>query len=195
MHDPVTRPRGRRQTDREEANLLARFRAGDERVFAALFRPHLETLKALARRTVRDPHWADDLVQETLVRAYRGLAEFRGEAALGTWASAILLRLAAEPRRFGRTAPTASLEGLEIPDGLGPAPDDPALGRELRDRLEEALERLSPRQRAALHLRAAEGLGYEGIGAVLGCSAGAARMLVLEARRRVRARMGRYLEP
>jgi DNA-directed RNA polymerase specialized sigma24 family protein len=59
----------------------------------------------------------------------------------------------------------------------------------------EALERLTARQRAAFHLRAVEGMEYRAIGESLDCTAVAARMLVLGARRKVMARVGRYLEP
>src|SRR5690606_24796508 len=123
-----------------------------------------------------------------------GLAEFRGDASLRTWLLRIVARLASEPRRFGRRAEQRPLD-FELPDRVGPAPIEAAIGRELSDRLEEAIERLPPRQRSALHLRAAEGFDYERIAAVLDCTRGAARMLVLEARRKVMARMGRFLEP
>jgi RNA polymerase sigma-70 factor (ECF subfamily) len=82
-----------------------------------------------------------------------------------------------------------------VPDHLGPTPEQPALQRELRDRLAEAFERLTPRQRTALHLRATEGLDYADIARTMGCRPGAARMLVLAARRRVLERMGGYLAP
>ena len=124
----------------------------------------------------------------------RGLPGFRGDASLRTWLFRIVMRLAAEPARPARRSGAVALDP-EIPDTIGPAPDAAVLGRELRDRLEEAMERLPTRQRSALHLRAAEGLDYERIGRVLECSAGAARMLVLEARRRIIARMGGYLDP
>ena len=60
-----------------ERELLQRCQAGDASAFAPLLRPHLDALLALAQRHCRDPHWAEDLVQETLVRAFRGLAGFR----------------------------------------------------------------------------------------------------------------------
>ena len=83
----------------------------------------------------------------------------------------------------------------DIPDTYAPPPEHASLARELGARLEEAMERLPPRQRTALHLRAVEGLDYEAIGAVLSCTAVAARMHVLEARRKVMARLGDHLEP
>ncbi len=174
---------------------LERFRAGEKDAFAALIRPQLGALRALARRAAGDEHWAEDLLQETLVRAYRGLSGFRGEAALRSWLYRILLRLLAEPRRWKRADIAGNLEGIEIPDALGAGPDEGIRERELRERLQEALERLSPRQRSAFHLRAVEGMDYRAIAEVMNSSSAAARMLVLAARRKVMERMGRHLKP
>lgn len=177
-----------------EHALLARFRAGErDETFQELVRGQLGPLLALARRVSGDGSWADDLVQESLVRAYRGLDGFRGESSLRTWLFRILIRLSKEPGRWRRGEPAKSLD-VEIPDALGPSPHDELVERELRDRLEESLERLTPRQRAAFHLRAVEGMDYRTIGAALDCTPVAARMLVLGARKKVMARMGRHLE-
>jgi RNA polymerase sigma-70 factor, ECF subfamily len=178
-----------------ERQLLARCRDGDEAAFQALLRPHLGALLALAKRHCRDPHWAEDLVQETLVRAFRNLAAFRGDAALRTWLFRILVRLAAEPQRWARGRSAQSIGDLDVPDHLELRAEHDAIARELQDRLDEAMERLTLRQRTALHLRAVEGLDYETIGGVLACTAVAARMHVLEARRKVMARMQEHLEP
>ncbi|MCA8941668.1 MAG: RNA polymerase sigma factor [Planctomycetes bacterium] len=177
-----------------EVALLARFRAGErEDSFQELVRGQLGPLIALARRVTGDSAWADDLVQEALVRAYRGLDAFRGESSLRTWLFRILVRLSKEPSRWQRSEPAAPLS-VEVPDVLGIDPHDELVERELRDRLEEALERLTPRQRAAFHLRAVEGMDYRAIGAALDCTPVAARMLVLGARKKVMARMERHLE-
>ncbi|MBL8733890.1 MAG: RNA polymerase sigma factor [Planctomycetes bacterium] len=181
--------------DGAEAQLLQRCQAGDAAAFQPLVRPHLTGLLALARRHCADPHWAEDLVQETLVRAFRGLPGFRGDAALRTWLFRILVRLAAEPSRWRRGQQAESLGELDVPDALGGKVEDQAVSRELQDRLDEAMERLTTRQRTALHLRAVEGLDYAAIGAVLACTAVAARMHVLEARRKVMARLQEHLEP
>lgn len=178
-----------------ERHWLERCRQGDATAFQALLRPHLAGLLALARRHCRDPHWAEDLVQETLVRAFRALPAFRGESALRTWLFRILVRLASEPQRWRRGEPGPSLGDLDVPDALGPLAEHDAMARELQDRLAEAMERLTQRQRTALHLRAVEGLDYAAIGAVLQCSPVAARMHVLEARRKVLARVQEHLDP
>lgn len=178
-----------------ERVLLDRLRAGEAAAFQALVRPHLGPLLALSQRLTGDPHWAEDLVQETLVRAFASRTSFRGDASLGTWLFRIQLRLAAAPERWQKRERAGSLDTVDVPDRLAPLPDEETLGRELRERLDEAMERLTLRQRTALHLRAVEGLDYATIAEVLGCSRAAARMQILAARRKVLARLGRYLEP
>lgn len=178
-----------------ERHWLARCRAGDASAFQPLLHPHLPALLALARRCCRDPHWAEDLVQETLVRAFRNLTSFRGEAALRTWLFRILVRLAADPQRWRKGSALESLGDVEIPDHVDAHAEQAAITRELQDRIDEAMERLTLRQRTALHLRAVEGLDYAAIGAVLACTAVAARMHVLAARRAVMQRLREHLEP
>lgn len=193
--EAVTQPWTSAKGTPEERQLLARFQSGDREAFQPLVRPHLGSLLALGRRLTGDAQWAEDLAQETLVRAFRGLHNFRGEASLRTWLLRIQVRLSREPSRWRRSERASSLADLDVPDHLAQAPEQPVLQRELRDRLDEAMERLPSRQRAALHLRAAEGMDYAAIGSAMGCSQGAARMLVLAARRSVQQRLGRYLAP
>lgn len=188
-------PPAKQRLSDAERGALARFCDGHKReAFQELVRPHLGAMQALACRATGESHWAEDLVQESLVRAYRGLAGFRGEASLRTWLLRILIRLSKEPSRWRRGERSASLD-VEIPDTLGPSPQDGIVERELRARLAESLERLTLRQRSAFHLRAVEGMDYAAIAGVLECSNAAARMLVLAARRKVMARMGEHLEP
>lgn len=194
MDPRVGDPTGRPPANENERRWLLAFQQGDEGAFQPLVRPHLAALLALARRHCRDTHWADDLVQETLVRAFRHLGTFRGDAALSTWLFRILVRLASEPERWRRTEPAASLE-IDVPDTFDEPAAAHAIGNELAQALDAALERLPARQRTALHLRAVEGMDYRAIAAVLECSPAAARMLVLEARRKVLARLGDRLEP
>jgi RNA polymerase sigma-70 factor (ECF subfamily) len=174
---------------------LRAFRKGDASAFQHLVRPHLAALVTLARRHTGDPHWADDLVQETLVRAFRGLPGFRGDASIKTWLFRILVRLASDPARWRWRERAGDLAGIDVPDHFVELPEHGAVERELWQRLAEAMERLTARQRTALHLRAVEGLEYAAIASVLECSQAAVRMLVLEARRKVMARLGEHLEP
>jgi RNA polymerase sigma-70 factor (ECF subfamily) len=195
MEPQVGRPPSKQALSATEQHWLQACREGDRQAFHHLMRPHLPALLALARRHCRDPHWAEDLLQEVLLRAYRGLPGFRGEAALRTWLFRILVRLASDPARWRLRDTAVSLGEFEVPDHLDVLPEHEARGRELRDRLDEAMERLTQKQRTALHLRAVEGLDYAAISTVLGCSQPAARMQVLEARKKVMLRLGEHLDP
>lgn len=180
----------------EERAALAAAQAGDAIALHALVRRHVGPLLALARRCARgDGHRAEDLAQETLLVACRHLDGFRGQSSLRTWLFRILVRLGSDPARWqGSMLPVSGLDPCDVPDVLAPEPAHSSLARELRDRIDEAMERLPPRQRTALHLRAVEGMGYTAIAEILGGSTGAARMLVLAARKSMRERLGHYLE-
>lgn len=166
-------------------------RRGDPGAFDQVVRPLLGSLLALARRLAGEAA-GEDLLQEGLLRAWRGLAGFREETTFRAWVAGILFRLSREPRRF-RPRPERAAAARAIPDRLDPDPLLKASARELLDRVEQALERLPAPQRTALHLRAIEGWGYAEIAAALETSAGAARTAVFAARRRLRARMGDLL--
>lgn len=194
--DPCTRSAmARDQLGPEDQECLARLRAGDRAAFQTVVRPLLPSLLALGRRLTGDSHWAEDLVQETLVRAFGSIEGFRGDGSLRTWLFRIQVRLAGQDRRRRRRDGEKELLPLEVPDHMASDPEQESRERELAERLDEAMERLTHRQRTALHLRAVEGLDYATIAGVVGGTAVAARMSVLAARRRVMQRMGRYLRP
>jgi RNA polymerase sigma-70 factor (ECF subfamily) len=94
MDEIVVRPSFAAAADRssadEEQRLLRAAQEGDTLAFAALVAGHLPKVASVSRRFLRDPDDAEDAVQETLIRAYRGLRRFRGEASVRTW----LLRIA-----------------------------------------------------------------------------------------------------
>jgi len=195
MESSLSRPAEPDRLSPTERRELTRFLKGEQDSFATLMRPQLGALRALARRAAGDEHWAEDLLQETLIRAFRGLGRFRGDASLRTWLFRILMRLHAEPGRWRLRGPTISLSEFDIPDALAASPEKGMRERELNERLQECMERLSPKQRSALHLRAVEGMDYASIAIVMGNSVPATRMLVLAARRKVMERMGRHLLP
>ena len=181
-----------------ESALLERFQEAPEAQRSDLFRqlvePHLQAMLALGRRQLPAGLAAEDVVQDVLVRAYRGLGSFRGDASVRTWLLRITLRTAASARR-ARTPGEAWTEATPPPETREPDPASNAWQRELQGRLAAAMAGLPERQRAALHLRTAEGMDYRCIGEVLECSSGAARMLVMTARRGVLETMGKDLDP
>ena len=130
----------------------------------------MKRIYALAYRLTGDHHDADDLAQETFIRAHRGFARFRGDARPETWLTRILLNLARKPRR-------THLPLAEVPEPVAddPAPSERLVQRERRRRVRDAIATLPDRQRQTLVLRLFEELRFKEIGGILGTSTGTAR--------------------
>ena len=141
MGNPGDHPRVESEKEQE---LIARAQQGDRAAFAALVRAHQNEVYTLARRLVGDPHLASDVAQETLIRAWKALPRFRGEAQLSTWLHRITVNTAwTLKKRAKRHAAAPIDEVTELPAPLGP--DHPEVAGELlelRGRLRIALDRL-----------------------------------------------------
>src|SRR5438132_935547 len=157
-----------------DAALIAAWQGGDEPAAAELVRRHARALaRFLASAGAADAD-VDDLVQETFIRAFRGVGRFRGQCRFRTWLLTIggnVLKDAA--RRARRTKVVALPDELRATDG---DPHERAVAGEAEGRLREGLGRLSRMQREVFLLRAQHGLEYEEIAAALGTSPGAARV-------------------
>lgn len=175
----------------EPSPTLEAARAGDRRAFDRLVRPLLGNLLALARR-LAGADGGEELLQEVLIRAHRGLPRFRGDCTFRAWLVSIVYRLATEPERYRGPRPLPGVVDHEvtIPDRMDADPGELVSTRDLLKRVEAAMERLPVRQRTALHLRAVEGWDYAEIAETLDTSEGACRNAVMDARRRLRERLG-----
>jgi RNA polymerase sigma-70 factor (ECF subfamily) len=144
----------------------------------------------LIARMIRDPSLAEDLAQETFVKAFRNLAAFDPTRRLSSWLFRIAHNTAIDALRRVRPA-VVSLDGA-IDGGAelaaAPAPD-PVEQRALADALDAALAHLRPDQRAALTLRYEEGLSFDEVGQVLGIPEATARSHVHRARRALSHRL------
>jgi len=171
--------------------------------FETLIRPHLQTLSGLARRLTQDATLAQDLVQETLAKAWRGRAEYRGDAAPRTWLRRIATRVcldALRRDRTRRTLPSRPLPGsgdrvgwLEpIPDELiADADTDPVAVYDRRESVSlafvAALQTLPPRQRAVLILRDVLAMSAAEVADALEVTVSSVNSLLHRARRRMRS--------
>ena len=184
-----------------KSEMARRAAEGDRRAFDRLVRPQLGHLLALCRRLTagHGENAAEELLQTGLIRAHTGLAGFDGRGTFRAWVSGILYRLATEPDRYRGLRslpgqmPLGDLSREVVPDALADDPSEAASARELLAQVEAAMERLPVRLRTALHLRTVEGLGYTEIADVLDTSESATRNAVMDARRRLRERMGDVL--
>jgi RNA polymerase sigma-70 factor, ECF subfamily len=150
----------------EESALLRAGRAGDHTALERLLARHRQPLLAFCLGILGRPEDAEDATQETFLRALRGLATFRGEAAFRTWLFRIAVNICL--RWKATRLPTELLEDegvLATSDTY--SPEAIALGHL---RLMEALQSLLPRHRAVLLLKEWEGLSIEEIAAVMQCS-------------------------
>lgn len=163
------------------SDLIGRARSGDTEAFEALCREHSERLLRQAIALSRDVEAAEDLVQETLVEAWRGLPGFRGGCQFFTWLCRILIHRHLNSRRRRWPAPFSLLFGGDqdqtekfvesLPDAA-PLPGSNLEQSERAARVLRSLATLPDKQRMVLHLRFYAGDSLEGIAAALGCSVG-----------------------
>ncbi|HEY8506067.1 MAG TPA: sigma-70 family RNA polymerase sigma factor, partial [Gemmataceae bacterium] len=166
----------------EEAELLQDAQLGDRRAFAALIERYWERLYRWLYHLTRDVHAAEDLAQESFLKAYAALKSFRLGSNFRAWLYRIAHNNFINHRRAGRRVRSALPEEVLAPPG-GPVED--ALGRELLERLGQAVGKLPAEFRAALMLRAEEGLSFRQIAEVLGTTEETARWRVFKARQKL----------
>jgi RNA polymerase sigma-70 factor (ECF subfamily) len=185
----------------EEQVLVARARAGEPGAFDALILRCQQPVYAVALRMLGDAHEAQDVAQDAFVRAYRGLAGFRGEARFSTWVLSITMNLCRNRRRWWarrRQLIGASLDD-PAPAGQGTLADevaDPARGpadiaaqRQLRGEIMAALRALDQAAREVIVLRDLQGLSYEEIGQALRLRVGTVKSRLSRARLALRAQL------
>jgi len=165
--------------------------AGDAEAFGVLVERHSRNLFRLAFRMTGNETDAEDVVQETFLRAFRQLKTFDARASFSTWLYRIavnftrdLIRL--RRRRLELQPPADEDATVQALPASGPLPDRLAWSSEVREVLGPALDRLSPLERSAFVLRHYEGLGMEDIGALLGVHANAAKQSVFRAVQKLR---------
>lgn len=177
----------------EPAALLARARQGDSDAFRVLVERHSHAVFRLAYRMTGSEEDAEDVVQETFLRAYRQLGRFQARAEFGTWLYRIAANCAVDFMRARAARRDQSrAEGLERLDAdaaasAHPGPDRLTESAEARARIARALADLTPLERAAFTLRHHEGRSTREIAELLGIGASAAKHSVFRAVRKLRA--------
>jgi RNA polymerase sigma-70 factor (ECF subfamily) len=158
----------------DDAALIAAWRTGDEQAATELVRRHARALARFLAGAGAPDGDLDDLVQETLIRAFRGIAGFRGQCQFRTWLLAIGGNVLKDHGRRAKRRQVVPLdEGVRSPDG---DPHDAAVAGEVVGRLTEELGRLPRLQREVFLLRAQQGMEYDDIAAALDTTPGAARV-------------------
>jgi RNA polymerase sigma-70 factor (ECF subfamily) len=188
-----------RQRALHDASLVRRFNAGDESAFEEIMARHRDRMFAIAFAMLRNHADAEEIAQDTFIRAHRGLARFRGDASLATWLHRIALNLARN--RFcyffrRRRHATLSLDcafgddnratfaDLVASDAPGPVREVAAA--EFSDLVAACMPRLGTRAREILTLRNSLNRTYGEIARELGISVGTVKSRIARAREKLR---------
>ena len=179
-----------------DQQLVQRAQRGDLRAFDLLVLKYQGRIVALVSRYVSDAGEVEDVTQEAFIKAYRALGKFRGDSAFYTWlyriaANAAKNHLVAKGRRPGADATIEDAEGFDEGGMLSESasPEALAMGGELAEVIESALNALPDELKAALMLREFDGLSYDDIADVLGCPVGTVRSRIFRAREAVDQRV------
>lgn len=173
----------------DDAAAVARAKAGDHEAFRVLVERHSRSIYRLAYRMTGRPEDAEDVVQETLVRAYRQLGRFEARSNFATWLYRIAFNCSID---YMRARPhRESSESQDMLDRLAgsdrvPTTDDLVYAGEIGARVQAALEGLSPQERAAFLLRHYHGCTIDEICAALGLKSNAAKHSIFRAVRKMR---------
>jgi RNA polymerase sigma-70 factor (ECF subfamily) len=181
-----------KQMEADDAALVAQARTGDQEAFRALVERHSRPVFRLAYRMTGNEEDAEDVVQETFLRAYRRLDQFEMKSQVGSWLHRIAANCAYDQlrSRVRRKEDPLEAEPDEGPSpalpSQTPAPDRLVWSAEVGRKVKTAMGRLSHVEKSAFVLRHYEGLTMEEIGGVLGVEANAAKHTVFRAVRKLR---------
>jgi len=189
-----------------DAIAVERTLAGDRDAYRVLVERHSRTVYRMAYRMMGNAHDAEDVVQESFLRAYQKLKQFAGNANFGTWVYRIAAnyaidrirqRNADEGRREGPSKPgenSLEVDPLSQVQDMSPSPERLAGSAQLAERMEAALAELSPAERTAIVMRHWDGCGIEEIAAVLKSNSNATKNTVFRAVQKLRRALMPFLE-
>ena len=184
-----------------DAQLVERVKRGDARAFELLVVKYQRRVERLIGRMVRDVDLVPDIAQETFIRAYRALPQFRGESAFYTWlyriavntAKKALVELKRDPlvseaaRAPAEDGDETSRVENELTDGA--TPEAMLASKQVAATVNAAIEALSDDLRQAITLREIEGLSYEEIAEAMNCPIGTVRSRIFRAREAIAERL------
>ncbi len=186
--------------------LVERAKRGDTRAFEMLVVKYQRRIERLVSRMVRDADLVQDIAQESFIRAYRALPQFRGESAFYTWLYRIAVNTAKKTLMNLKRDPLVSESALSNHDegeetsrvenelSDGETPEALLASKEIAAAVNAAIEALSEDLRQAITLREIEGLSYEEIADVMNCPIGTVRSRIFRAREAIATRLRPLLD-
>ena len=189
-----------------DAPLIARVKGGDVKAFEMLVVKYQRRIERLIGRMVRDVDLVPDIAQETFIRAYRAIPQFRGESAFYTWlyriavntAKKFLMELKRDPlvTESARASRDEDDDSSRVENELsdGETPDAVLASKQIAAAVNFAIEALSDDLRQAITLREIEGLTYEEIAELMNCPSGTVRSRIFRAREAIALRLRPLLD-
>jgi RNA polymerase sigma-70 factor (ECF subfamily) len=180
-------------TAASDEQLVEAAREGDMAAFEELVARHRDRVYARALTMLRNEDEALELAQEAWVKSWQRLGQFEGGSSFGTWLVRIVINLCLDQLRKRRRHPTESLELVGLESGaferqlpaVAASPTESMERAELRQRINAAIEQLSPDHRTVLVLHEFEEMAYKEIAKTIGCSIGTVMSRLFYARRRM----------
>ncbi len=188
-----------------DMDLVQRTVAGDQRAYGLLVLKYQRRIQRLIGRMVRDVDLVEDIAQETFIRAYRALHQFRGDAQFYTWLYRIAVNTAKKALLELKRDPTVVESFMAGDDDdetswrkseptSEETPESVLAAKEIAAVVNRAMAELSEDLRRAVTLREIEGLSYEEIAVALGCPIGTVRSRIFRARESISAKLKPLLE-
>jgi RNA polymerase sigma-70 factor (ECF subfamily) len=194
--------RDSKYSEQLDEELVLRVQRGDKSAFDYLVIKYQHRIIQLVNRYIKDPSEAQDVAQEAFIKAYRALADFRGEAAFFTWLYRIAINTAKNYllSRSRRSAnyqvdiqDAEALENAPQLQGLE-TPERELLNQEIIDAIKASIEELPEDMRTAIVLREFEGMSYEEIAEAMDCPVGTVRSRIFRAREAIDNKLNPLLE-
>lgn len=177
---------------RHERELVERARAGNEESFRNLVEAHMQRVYGLALRFTHRHEDADEIAQETFIKAYKALKSFRGKSSFGTWVYRIAVNnCLSHHRRVIRLQHPGTDEELDtqLPDTDSPSQERLAMGNQTRKLIGEALDDLSKQQRIIFVMKHLQQKTIAEIAEIMGCAQGTVKQQLFRAIRRMREKL------
>lgn len=190
------------QSHSQDAALIERVLEGDKDAYGYLVQRHSRSLFAIAYRVTGNESDAEEVVQETFLRAYRSLERFERRSNFGTWLYRIAMNCALDIKQARR--PGATLEISEDPEpgeqqiqlpANQPSQEQMVFGGQVKERIAHAMTLLTKTERAAFVMRHLEGKSIEEIGSVLELKPNAAKNSIFRAVQKMRQALGPLMAP
>jgi RNA polymerase sigma-70 factor (ECF subfamily) len=193
--------RGKMTEQEIDWSLVRKVQSGDKHAFNVLVIKYRSRLFRLISRIIRNPSQAEDVVQESFIKAYRALPNFRGDAAFYTW----LYRIGINDAKNMLSHQARLQENYDIEDDASTdtgkasladlnTPETILAARQVATKINEAMDSLPAMLRTALALREFDGFSYEEISEIMGCPLGTVRSRIFRAREFISQRLDAVLE-